>query len=69
MANFVKWWKCPLFWKIFSTAIITMTITLLCVLFIPEPFGLITSLPVIFSGGFLIRRFIIKQLENAKYNK
>lgn len=64
MANFVKWWKSPLFWKVFSTAIATMVITLLCVLLIKIPYGMIVGIPITISGGLIIRKILENHFKN-----
>lgn len=64
MANFVKWWKYPLFWKIFSTVIATMVITLLCVLLIKIPYGMIIGIPITISGGLIIRKILENHFKN-----
>lgn len=64
MANFVKWWKSPLFWKIFSTAIATMVITLLCVLLIKIPYGMIVGIPITIFGGLIIRKILENHFKN-----
>lgn len=68
MANFVKWWKSPLFWKVFSTAIVTMVVTLLCVLLIKIPYGMIVGIPITISGGLIIRKILNNHVDN-KFNK
>lgn len=58
MANFIKWWKSKLFWKIFSTAIIAIILSLLGSLFIPLPYGLFISIPSAIGGGLVIRKIL-----------
>lgn len=68
MANFIKWWKSKLFWKIFSTAIIAIILSLLGSLFIPLPYGLFVSIPSAIGGGLIIRK-ILNNYANDRVNK
>lgn len=68
MANFIKWWKSKLFWKIFSTAIIAIVLSLLGSLFIPPPYGLFISIPSAIGGGLVIRK-ILNNYANDWFNK
>ena len=68
MANFVKWWKSKLFWKIFAAAITTILISLLVSLFIPQPYGLFVSIPSAIGGGLIIRK-ILNNYTNERVDK
>lgn len=68
MANFIKWWKSKLFWKIFSTAIIAILVSLLGSLFIPQPYSLFVSIPSAIGGGLVIRK-ILNNYANERINR
>ena len=68
MANFVKWWKSKLFWKIFGAAITAILISLSGSLFIPQPYGLFVSIPSAIGGGLVIRK-ILNNYANEEINR
>lgn len=63
MATWIKWWSSPLFWKIFTTAIICMTVCFVSVYFL-DAWGLAIVFPTCGGAGYLIRKFITNWVEN-----
>lgn len=62
MAEFVKWWKDKMGVLITLTAILSVVIACLFTVFFE--WGWIVAIVIALGGGYLIRRLIIKKLED-----
>lgn len=62
--KWMRWWRYASFWKLIGAAIGAVVLSLLCGLFIPDPWCLIPIGIFVVSGGLLIRKFIPEVLED-----
>lgn len=62
--KWIRWWRYASFWKMFGATTGSVILSLLCALFIPEPWCLIPIGIFVITGGLLIRKFLPEVLED-----
>lgn len=58
----VKWWKSKFAWTIIGITLLVMILGLISVLFIPEPFNIITVILLCVPYGLVMRKLISKKI-------
>ncbi len=63
MANWVKWWKSKFAWTIIGLVALAMVLSFLSAYFIVDPWGLIGVFLICLPTGYILRRMVIKKID------
>jgi hypothetical protein len=65
----IKWWRSKTAWKLITAGIVAMVEAFLCAYYLPYPYNLIGAFACCIPSGIVIRKTIIKKLDEYVDNK